>query len=183
MKHFSTVRARQRLLAGQYFAQPDTAQVTDVAVIEGTHLDDPFHTEVALNDTPQTTLAVGVNEAVGGYHDAPSPGDLLCAALAASFESSLRMTADRLGFELSATSVKVEADLDVRGALRMDSSVPVGYQRLRLFAKFGLHSGTRDRINQLLEASKQYCIIYQTLRQSIPIEVDIEITNALRAVA
>lgn len=41
-------------------------------------------------------------EAIGGDHDAPSAGDMLCSALAACMDSMIRMVADHLGVTLKA---------------------------------------------------------------------------------
>jgi uncharacterized OsmC-like protein len=69
---------------------------------------------------------LGIHHAVGGYHDAPNPGDLLCAALASCLDSTLRIIAARLGVRLVALEVDVTADVDVRGTLMLDRAVPVG---------------------------------------------------------
>lgn len=67
-----------------------------------------------------------MHRAVGGPYDAPCPGDILYAALAACQESSIRMGANLLGVELASLTVEVAAEVDIRGALGMDSQVPVG---------------------------------------------------------
>ena len=64
-------------------------------------------------------VPVGVHRAVGGLHDAPTPGDMQCAALAACQDSAVRMVANRLGAEI--------LSLEVRGALGIDAEVPVGF--------------------------------------------------------
>ncbi len=63
------------------------------------------------------SVPVGVHRAVGGPHDMPTPGDLLCAALASCQDSAVRMVANRLGVEILALEVRVTAQVDVRGAL------------------------------------------------------------------
>jgi hypothetical protein len=76
-------------------------------------------------------VPVGVHRAVGGPHDAPTPGDILCAALAACQDSTVRMVANLMGVELEFLEVEVTADADVRGALAIDMQVPVGFQSMR----------------------------------------------------
>jgi uncharacterized OsmC-like protein len=41
----------------------------------------------------------GIDEKVGGLSDRPNPGDLLCAALAACEDGTIRMVAGLLGVE------------------------------------------------------------------------------------
>lgn len=61
-------------------------------------------------------------------HDAPNPGDMLCGALAACMDSTIRKVADHLGVTLTSLEVKVAAEVDVRGCLAVDRKVPVGFQ-------------------------------------------------------
>jgi uncharacterized OsmC-like protein len=71
------------------------------------------------------TWPYGIDQSVGGLHDAPNPGELLCAALAACHDASMRMVADLLGIHLLDLGVEVTATLDVRGTLDLDRGVPV----------------------------------------------------------
>ncbi|MBV5331716.1 OsmC family protein, partial [bacterium] len=87
-----------------------------------------FHATVEPMEGCGIKAPVGVHSALGGVHDAPTPGDLLCAALAACQDSSIRMVANILGVELEHLQVKVTAQVDVRGALAMSQEVPVGFQ-------------------------------------------------------
>ena len=70
---------------------------------------------------PQCGIAVpvGVHRTIGGLHDAPTPGYILCAALAACQDSSVRMVANILGITLEYLEVEVTGDVDVRGTLAM----------------------------------------------------------------
>ena len=57
--------------------------------------------------TTGVRVPVGVHRAVGGLHDAPTPGDLLCAALAACQDSTFRMIANLMNIELEDLTVDV----------------------------------------------------------------------------
>lgn len=92
---------------------------------------DAFHGAVIPDNSGGAPLCFGIHRAVGGDHDYPNPGDLLSAALAACFDSTLRMVADHLGVRLQFVEVKVEVECDVRGCLMVERSVPVGFQRMR----------------------------------------------------
>jgi hypothetical protein len=79
----SPVALAQAPLRDRYRKAPDAARVTDHARTSGADPADPFHSTVEPMDGCGVAMPVGVHRAIGGPHDAPTPGDLLCAALAA----------------------------------------------------------------------------------------------------
>ena len=173
MKNKSIVITRQQPLIENYFISPEEAWVTDVAIVEGKNISDPFHTSVSINEELKTAFPVGVHRAVGGLHDAPNPGDILCASLASCFESTLRMIANRLKIELFSTHVKVSANVDVRGTLMVSKTVPVGFQNMTIDVTLEVDETVNEFLtNKLLIATEQCCIIFQTLKQGIPIHIE-----------
>lgn len=154
----------------RYSDQPGKAWITDVAFVEGINLDKPFHTKVTINDELQENFGIGVHRALGGLHDMPNPGDMLCATLASCFESTLRMIADRLGIRLEYTFVKAEAHVDVRGTLMMDKEVPVAFQSMDLYIKIETEN-MQNKLPLLLKATENSCVIFQTLKKAIPIRI------------
>lgn len=101
-----------------YRQMPGETKITERArTTEGVETD-PFH---GVTKPGREEYGVGrqfgSHRAVGGYHDAPNPGDILCAALAACLDSTIRVTAARLDVTLESLSVEVTADVDVRGTL------------------------------------------------------------------
>ncbi len=170
MKTNSIVKQRQLPLIENYVESPEKAWITDVAFVEGKNLDKPFHTEVKINDELQTSVGIGVHRALGGYHDLPNPGDMLCATLASCFESTLRMIAERIGVKLTYTFVKAEAHVDVRGTLMMDKTVPVAFQSMDLTIKVKTENAN-NKLPVLLKATENSCVIFQTLRLAIPIRI------------
>ncbi|CAN5148628.1 OsmC family protein [soil metagenome] len=176
MNRNSIVQKRQQPLMDSYVKNPKLAWVTDEALIEGTNLDDPFHTSVLINDELKVPFKIGVHRAVGGLHDFPNPGDMLCASLAACFESSLRMIANRLDVGLKKTMIKATANADVRGTLMVDKNVPVAFQSMGLDVKIEVDCSVEERtITKLLEATERCCIIFQTLKTGIPIHLNKEV--------
>lgn len=79
----------QKPLKESYVKEPRLAMVTDHAKTSGQDAADPYHSIVKPMDGCDVSVPVGVHAAVGGKHDAPTPGDLLCAALAACQDSSI----------------------------------------------------------------------------------------------
>jgi len=161
----STVYLAQKPLRARYRAAPDEALVTDHARTCGGAPHDPFHTRVEPMDGCGVVVAVGTHAAVGGPHDAPTPGDLLCAALAACQDSAFRMVANLLGVELLQLEVRVVATADVRGAMAMDPTVPVGFQAMQCDVQFEVGPDTPPALLRKLQvAAERCCVVQQTLK-------------------
>jgi uncharacterized OsmC-like protein len=121
-------------------------------------------------------VPVGVHKALGGPHDAPTPGDVLCAALAACQDSSVRMVANLLGVEIESLEVNVAGDVDVRGTMMVDQIVPVGFLEMRCDVKLRAKCGTDSRLlDKLKIAAEHSCVVLQTLRA--PLRVDVRFDN------
>lgn len=164
------VQNAQAALRNQYKESPSLAMVTDHARTCGTDPADPFHSIVEPMDGCGVSVPVGVHRALGGLHDAPTPGDLLCAALAACQDSSVRMVANLLGVEILALEVRVTAQVDVRGTLGMDPNVPVGFQSMNCDVHLQVHEDTPPKLlSSLQKAAQRCCVVQQTLRQPPPV--------------
>jgi uncharacterized OsmC-like protein len=153
-------------------------------------LRDPFHSSVSAENIthPETPYGIewflGVDEAIGGLHDAPNPGELLCAALACCFDLTVRMIADLLRIELDELRVDVTGKVDVRGALAIDGSVPVGFQTMTTSVRIRAARGTPPQLlQQLCAASERLCIDLETLRHGVDVRVafDAKPAEALNA--
>ena len=173
-----SVFALQAPLRRKYVASPDTALVVDCAVTSSANNLDPFHATVEPMEGCGIKVPVGVHSALGGVHDAPTPGDLLCAALAACQDSSIRMVANILGVELEHLQVKVTAQVDVRGALAMSQEVPVGFQRMKSAVEIRVKDGTAAMLVEKLKfAAERSCVVLQTLRNPPPVEVQFDVSQ------
>jgi hypothetical protein len=73
----------QKPLKDQYREKPEHAIVIDHAKTSSEIASDPFHSKVEPMDGCGVSVPIGVHAGLGGQHDAPTPGDMLCAALAA----------------------------------------------------------------------------------------------------
>jgi uncharacterized OsmC-like protein len=153
-------------LRQRYQQSPDTAIVTDHAVSGGGDATDPFHSTVEPMDGCGVRVPVGMHAALGGPHDAPCPGDLLCAALAACQDMSIRAVAHMMGIELLSLKVAVRGTLDVRGVLGMAADVPIGFQSLECDVSWEVAPGTSpEMLARLKMAAERCCVVAQTLRQ------------------
>jgi uncharacterized OsmC-like protein len=172
----SIIKERQQPLIDSYIGNPGAAWVTDMAIIEGKNLNDPLHTSVAINDELKVDFQIGVHRAVGGYHDFPNSGDMLCAALASCFDTALRMIANRLQITLIKTRIIATAYVDVRGTLMVDKDVPVGFQSMGLEIEITVSNTVpTELVDKLIKAAERSCIVLQTLLRGTPVNVDAKI--------
>ena len=161
----TSVFNNQKPLKAKYKEAPQSAMVIDHARTSGEVASDPFHSKVEPMDGCGISIPVGVHAAVGGLHDAPTPGDLLCAALAACQDSAVRMVANLLGVELTELEVRVTAAADVRGAMAMDPAVPVGFQSITCDVRLKAKEGTPpELLEKLGVAAERCCVVQQTLK-------------------
>jgi uncharacterized OsmC-like protein len=169
----SRVAARQAPLRRTYEQDAAQALVVDRAHTVGVGLEDPVRTAVVPGEeyrAEDVTIAVGNHRGVGGLHEAPNSGELLCAALAACQDSTIRMVADLLGVRLTALAVEVEGDVDLRGTLAVDRSVRVGFQSMRCRTNIEVAAGAdRRTVEMLLAAAERSCVILDTLRHGVDV--------------
>lgn len=172
-----SVRDIQAPLRAQYKSSPQSARVKDHARTTGMDASDPFHSTVEPMPGCGSTLPVGVHGAIGGMHDAPTPGNILCAALAACQDSAVRLVANLLGIELKSLRVAVTGDVDVRGAMAIDNKVPVGFQSLSCNVKLRAKEGKNPELLEKLQvAAERCCVVQQTLRNPPPVRTTFDIT-------
>jgi uncharacterized OsmC-like protein len=164
------VPTRQKPFQQRYRKEPDAAWIRDESRAVIGAATDPFHGEVEPANNAGKRWSFGIHQAVGGYHDAPNPGDLLCSALAACLQSTTRMLAQWLEIEIADIEVAVGAECDVRGALMVDPSVPVGFQRMDCNVWLQLSAHTDEsRLKNLMEYAEACCVVMQTLRPAVDV--------------
>jgi len=168
------IRDRQRPLVALYQKEPAAAWVIDRART-GWRADDPLHTAVRLGPDEPINVPIALHSAVGGESDEAVAGDLLCGALATCIDSTLRAAAGRMRLELEHLSVDVIAEVDVRGTLCVDSSVPVGFQKMgaKVDVRFAPGSDPTRRA-MLMQLVEHCCVVMRTLRDGVPIDVSVD---------
>lgn len=160
----SELRAVQRPLKERYRSEPRAAEITLRA--EG-HLDrSDVRCSVAVG---QAVVAAGLHPATGGGGASACSGDLLLQALVACAGVTLRSVATNRGLDIGGT-VRAEGVLDVRGTLGVDPDAPVGFRSIRL--RFDLDPAPEGaELDDLLAATERYCVVLQTLRHGLRVEV------------
>jgi uncharacterized OsmC-like protein len=171
----SIVKQRQDPLRERYRSAANEARIIDYARTTSDGVADPFHGTVAPGEGRGAQWRFGIHRAVGGDHDLPNPGDMLCAALASCLDSTIRMVADRLDIRIDALEVAVRAEVDVRGALLVDRSVPVGFQGMQCRVQLQPSAEVDPaKLPMLLAAAEHSCVVLQTLRGGVPIETRVD---------
>lgn len=170
--------ARQVPLQAHYQTTPADAWITDRASTHSrSHTPSmPLYGHVTLQGGRPIELTYGVHTAVGGESDYPVPGELLCAAIASCFDSTLRILANRFGIAFDALEVQVDAEVDVRGTLLVDRAVPVGFQKIALCARLSPRDTPAPGvIERLMKAAEHSCVVLQTMRNGPEVTVRSEV--------
>ncbi len=122
-------------------------------------------------DTGRALVEAGLHPATGGDGLSACSGDMLLEALVACAGVTLRAVATAIGVPLRGGTVRAEGDLDFRGTLGVDREAPVGFREIRL--AFDIDSDAdSEQIATLTKLTERYCVVYQTLRNSPPVAVD-----------
>lgn len=170
----ASVRERQSPKRARYRERPEEARIIDEARSEGAPGRDPYHSTVTPGTEYDVALPVGVHRGLGGLHDAPNSGELLCAALASCQDTTIRMVADLFGVEIHSLAVSVEGDVDLRGPLQMPGDVRVGFTDMRCHVDIEVDPATDpDWVEQMLQAARTSCVVADTLREGVPVETTI----------
>jgi len=169
------VKQRQDPLRERYRTAPDEARITDRAKTAMNGSEGPFHATVTPGDDDGASWRVGIHRAIGGYHDLPNPGDMLCAALASCLHSTLRIIADRLEIPIASLEVSACGEVDVRGALLVDRSVPVGFQQIKCQIRLRPAADVPlEKVKMLQAAAEHSCVVLQTLRNGVPVQTQFD---------
>jgi uncharacterized OsmC-like protein len=90
---------------------------------------------------------------------------MLLEALIACAGVSLKAAATVLDIPIKSAVVSAEGDVDLRGTLGVTEGVPVGFKEIRL--SFDVDTDApQDKIDQLLELTDRYCVVFQTIQNS-----------------
>jgi uncharacterized OsmC-like protein len=164
------LRALQAPIKERYKADPNAGTITLKA--KG-RLDD---TNIACKVETGRALAVaGLHPATGGSGLELCSGDMLLEALVACAGVTLKAVATAIEVPLRSGAVFAEGDLDFRGTLGVAKDTPVGFAQIRLWFEVDTDA-PQDKLDQLLKLTERYCVVYQTIKSSPPIEVRLKRT-------
>ncbi|MGH6642077.1 MAG: OsmC family protein [Bradyrhizobium sp.] len=123
-------------------------------------------------ETGNGLALAGIHPKAGGTGQELCSGDMLLEALVACAGVSMRAAAAVLEIPIKSATVSAEGDVDLRGTLGVTEGVPVGFKEIRL--RFDIDSeASRDQLNQLIELTDRYCVIFQTIQNSPGISLEL----------
>lgn len=160
------MQLRQEPLREIYLSEPKEALVVDSARTSSAHVqaNQPLASAVQFCDDSPVTVRVGVHTKVGGDSDNPTPGDILCGAIAACLDSTLRIISNRLGIDLNVLEVEVLGTVDVRGTLLVDKSVSVGFRDFEINVTLEpTNIDHESMLDSVLAAAEHSCVVLQTI--------------------
>lgn len=167
--------ATEGTLATLYRIAPETARVRHFASTADRAPADPYRATAIIGAGEADLLPFAAEQALGGPRGAVSPSDLLCAALAASQDSAIRLAAARHGVRIESLSVEVTGWMDVRGALGVERDLPAGFQTLLMTVRLEVAAGTdAGRVRHALADAERAGIVLGTLRRAVPVYIRIQ---------
>ena len=151
------LRALQAPLKQRYRDEPGSAKV--VMHASGKVLASQL---TCLVDTSLGQVDAGLHPAAGGSGAQACSGDMLLQALVACSGVTLSAVATAMGIEIRSASVSARAEMDFRGTLGIDKTVPIGITELHL--EFSIDSVAEDaQLQKLIQLTERYCVVLQTL--------------------
>ncbi len=154
----------QTPIKARYRDDPDTAIITlkaQGAIGEGV---------TCSVETGRALVEAGLHPATGGTGLHACSGDMLLEALVACAGVTLNAVATALELNVQDARITAEGDLDFKGTLGVEKQAPVGFRDIRL--SFDIDGDlTDDQLATLMKLTDRYCVVYQTLRSSPPIDV------------
>ena len=120
-------------------------------------------------------FAVGISEKYGGDNADPNPGTYVRGALAGCIAIGAKMWAARMAIPITALSVEVRADYDVRGELGVAPDVPAGYLGVRYTIRV-TSPAPESRVREMLDVVVRTSSLVDDLSRAVPVTSAIEIT-------
>lgn len=158
------IRAMQAPLKDKYRKDPSAAVITLKA---SGRIGEGLTCKV---NTGKSLVEAGLHPATGGNGMAACSGDMLLEALAACAGVTMNSVATAIDIELEDAIITAEGDLDFRGTLGVSKEAPVGFKEIRLHYDLTTQA-TDEEIVTLLKLTERYCVVYQTLRTAMEIEI------------
>ena len=161
-----TLRALQAPLKLQYQLSPDIANVCLEA--EGVVEFDVPGCRVALPRNDGKFIKAGLHPNAGGDGTQACSAELLLQALVTCAGTTLAAVSISMGLQIRQALVNAKGWLDFRGTMGVDRSAPVGFASVELLFQIDTQAD-ENAVRKLIELTERYCVIYQTLIASTPV--------------
>jgi len=107
---------------------------------------------------------------LAGHDQAPNPVEHLLNALASCVTTSMVAHAAVRGIQIRRLESEVEGDIDLRGFLGIDPSIPKGYTDIRIKFKVETDETDMEKLKSLAEFSP----VFNTLTNGVNVDIQIE---------
>jgi uncharacterized OsmC-like protein len=114
-------------------------------------------------------IASDLPPALGGERRAPTPSQLVQAALGACLAMGYQLRAAECAIELTAVRVTIESDAELRAMLRRDTAVPPGFTTIRYHVEIESPAAP-DEIEALVEAADHLSPVLADLTRPLTVE-------------
>jgi uncharacterized OsmC-like protein len=112
------------------------------------------------------TIRAGLHPAAGGSASDACSAELLLESLIACAGVTFAAVATNMNLKVKSCTIEAEGDMDFRGTLGVEKTVPVGLTAIRL--RFQVDSDLDETaLAKLISLTERYCVIYQTLRNGV----------------
>ena len=105
-----------------------------------------------------------------GGNEGANPVEFLLHAVVGCLTTTLVVHATARGIRIQSISTTLEGEIDMRGLLNLDPSVPVGYDQIRI--KMDVTADCSDEeLEELLEFARNHSPVTQTVCRPVPVVV------------
>lgn len=164
---------------GAFEQMPEAAAFTfrsDCAWIEGTYSTNSLNGYFGLGQEHERKQTYKIEsdhpEVFHAADRAPTPPEIVLAALASCLTGGVASVAQHRGIQLNAVRVMVEGDIDVRGILGMDPDIRNGFAAIR--ASFEIDAdASREDIAALVAQSQKRSAVFDILTNPTNVKVSV----------
>ncbi|MEW4487589.1 OsmC family protein [Thalassoglobus sp. JC818] len=124
---------------------------------------DVEHVACRIHESEPHTRTAGLHPMAGGDGTAACAAEMLLEALVGCAGVTFAAVSTAMGLTIEDAQLFVEGDVDFRGTLGIDRSVPVGFTDVRI--QFVIKSDAPDEtLAKAVELAERYCVVAQTLK-------------------
>ena len=166
MLEIADLKSLQAPLKARYRDEPEAALIV-------LHAEGSLGAGVTCSvETGQAIARAGLHPATGGGPENVCSGDMLLQALVACAGVTMNAVATALALPIGDARVRAEGELDVRGTLGVDRTVPVGFRHIRLAFEIEGDLSAEER-DTLVRLTERYCVVLQTIRSGPTVTVTV----------
>jgi uncharacterized OsmC-like protein len=145
--------------------------------VEGTHnrasVKDFYGALQEDSTREQITFEIDEPPVLCGQNQGANPVEYLLVALSGCLTTSLIAHSAAKGIEIKSVQSRYEGEIDLRGFLGISESVPVGYQKIKVFFKIDAEI-SEDQKEELIKMAQKYSPVYNSLTKPVPVFVELD---------